>query len=168
MRQIKLAGHLSRAEIEQHYRRANDGVARSQWQIIWLLAQGKSSREVQMVTGYSLDWIRAIARRYNAEGVAGVGDRRHRNPGRPGPISARQQQALKAALAQAQASGERWSGRDVAVWMSQRLGRTVHVQRGYAWLAKLKFSPPVPRPTHQEASAEDQQLFKKSSRKPST
>jgi hypothetical protein len=100
----------------------------------------------------SLDWIRAIARRYNAEGVAGMGDWRHRNPGRPGSLSAKQQQALKAELAQAQASGERWSGRDVALWMSQRatfgcLGRKVHVQRGYEWLAKLKFSPQVLRLT---------------------
>jgi transposase len=168
MRRIKLETHLSTAEIEQHYRAAQDGVARSQWQIVWLLAQGRGSREVQAVTGYSLDWIRAIARRYNAEGAAGIGDRRHRNPGRPGPLSTRQQQALKAVLAQAQASGERWRGRDVAQWMSQQLGRKVHVQRGYEWLAKLKFSLQVARPTHQEANAEDQRVFKKSSRKPST
>jgi transposase len=154
---------LSIEETEAHYRRARDGVERSQWQIIWLLAQGKVSQEVKAVTGYSLDWIRAIARRYNAAGAAGIGDKRHGNPGRPGPLTARQQQALKTALSQAQARGERWNGRRVAQWLSAQLGREVHVQRGYEWLAKLGFSPQLPRPQHRQASQEDQRVFKKSS-----
>ncbi len=160
-----LEQHLSLEGIEQHYRSAGDGVARSQWQIVWLLAQGKTSTEIAAVTGYSVEWIRAIARRYNAQGAAGIGDRRHDNPGRPGPLTAQQQQALKAELTEAQARGERWSGRRVAAWMSQQLGRKVFVQRGYEWLAKLNFSPQVPRPQHTQANEEDQRVFKKPSRK---
>jgi transposase len=165
MRRIQLEPHLSIEAIEQHYRRAHDGVERSQWQIIWLLAQGKGSKEVQAVTGYSVDWIRAVARRYNAEGAAGMGDQRHHNRGRPSPLTPQQQQALKTELTQAQAQGERWSGRRVAQWISERLGRPIHMQRGYEWLAKLGFSPQVPRPRHVEANAEDQRVFKKSSPK---
>jgi len=163
MRRIRLEPPLSVNEIEARYRRARDSVERSQWQIIWLLAQGKVSREIKMVTGYSLDWIRAIARRYKADGAAGIGDKRHRNAGRPGPLTTHQQQTLKMALSAAQARGERWSGRQVAQWMSQQLGRAVHVQRGYEWLTKLGFSPQLPRPQHTQASQEDQQVFKKSS-----
>lgn len=165
MRRIQLEPHLTVEAIEEQYRKARDGVARSQWQIIWLLAQGKDSRAVQAVTGYSLGWIRAVARRYNAEGASGLGDQRHQNPGRPSPLSPSQQQALKAELTQAQARGEGWNGRRVAQWMSERLGRPIHMQRGYEWLARLGFSAQVPRPRHVEASAEDQQVFKKSSRK---
>jgi len=33
------------------------------------------------VTGYSLGWVRKIARRYNERGVEALGDRRHGNPG---------------------------------------------------------------------------------------
>jgi transposase len=163
MKQIRLEPHLRIDEIAACYRRARDGVERSQWQIIWLLAQGKVSAEIKAVTGYSLDWIRAIARRYNAEGAEGIGDKRHHNPGRPAPLKTHQQQALKTALSAAQARGERWSGRQVAQWMSEQLGRTVHVQRGYEWLTKLGFSPQLPRPQHRQASDEDQQVFKKSS-----
>lgn len=160
MRRIELVAHLSNDEIEQRYRGANDGVGRSQWQIVWLLAQGKTSREV---TGYGLDWIRAIARRYNAEGPSGLGDKRHSNQGRPGPLNAQQQEALKQALRQAQERGENWSGQQVAHWMSEQLGRPVYVQRGYEWLAKLGFSPQVPRPVHKQANADEQAIFKKSS-----
>jgi len=160
MRRIKLATHLSEEEIEAHYRGASDGVGRSQWHIVWLLAQGKPSREVAAVTGYGLDWIRALARRYNAKGPSGIGDGRHNKSGRPSPLNAVQQQRLKQELLAAQ---ER--GRQVAQWMSEQLGRPIHMQRGYEWLAKFGFSPQMPRPAHKNADVEEQGVFKKSSRK---
>jgi hypothetical protein len=36
---------------------------------------------VALVTGYGRRWIAEIVRRYNAEGPAGLGDRRNRNTG---------------------------------------------------------------------------------------
>src|SRR5258708_30430107 len=54
MRRLRMAEHLSVEEIEKRYRSANEGVERSQWQIIWLLAGGKTSREVEAAMGYSL------------------------------------------------------------------------------------------------------------------
>jgi transposase len=167
MRRIQLKAHLSVEEIEKRYRASAEGVERSQWQIIWLLAQGKLSEEVEAVTGYGVQWIRTLARRYNAQGASGLGDKRHSNPGRPGPLSPAQQQALKTELTAARARGENWNGRRVAQWMSQRLGRSVHMQRGYECLAKLGLSAQVPRPPHKSANVEDQTVFKKSSPKPS-
>jgi transposase len=165
MRRIELEPHLGVEAIEEQYRKARDGVARSQWQIIWLLAQGKGSQEVQAVTGYSLGWIRAVARRYNAAGLNGIGDQRHRNPGRASALTPAQQQALKTELTEAQARNESWNGYRVAQWMSERLGRPIRMQRGYEWLARLGFSPQAPRQRHVEANTEDQRVFKKSSRK---
>ena len=165
MRRIKLAGHLSEEEIEVRYRGASDGVGRSQWHIVWLLAQGRPSREVAAVTGYGLDWIRALARRYNAKGPSGIGDGRHTKSGRPSPLNAMQQQKLKQEILTAQERGENWNGRRVAQWMSEQLGRPIHMQRGYEWLAKLGFSSQMPRPAHKKANVEDQGVFKKSSRK---
>jgi hypothetical protein len=63
-------------ELEQRYRQASDPVAHSQWQIVWLLAQGQTSEEVEETTGSSLTWIRTVARRSNADGEHGIGDRR--------------------------------------------------------------------------------------------
>jgi transposase len=76
-----------------------------------------------------------------------------------------QQQRLKQELIQSQERGENWNGRRVAQWMSEQLGRKVHMQRGYEWLAKLGFSSQMPRPAHKNASAEEQGVFKKYFRK---
>lgn len=80
-KRLSIEAHLAVEELEQRYRAARDGVARSQWQIIWLLAGGASSQEVAEVTRYSLPWIREVAKRYNARGAAWIGDGRHHNPG---------------------------------------------------------------------------------------
>ncbi|NES80256.1 MAG: hypothetical protein F6K10_01520 [Moorea sp. SIO2B7] len=62
-KRLTIAEHLREEEIEQHYRGSTERLERSQWQIIWLLKKGKKSEEVAEVTGYSLPWIREIARR---------------------------------------------------------------------------------------------------------
>jgi transposase len=165
MKRIQINPELAVEEIEERYRRASEGVERSQWQIVWLLAQGKTSREVEAVTGYSLRWIRVIAGRYNAEGEAGIGDKRHTNPGREGALSVQQQEQLKGLLRTALERHEPWSARQVMNWLREQLGRVVHIQRACEWLAKLGFSGQVPRPRHAAANAEDQRVFKKSSPK---
>lgn len=64
-KRISLKAHLSGEQIETRYRKAKDAVERSHWQIIWLLAQGKTAQQIAEVTGYSYDWIRCIVHRYN-------------------------------------------------------------------------------------------------------
>src|SRR5690349_6938705 len=103
---ITLEAHLTTEAMERRYREAQDVVERSQWQILWLLAGGKRSREVATVTGYSLDWIRKLVKRYNAEGAGAVGDGRHGNPGRERLLSAELETELRQELAQAEASGQ--------------------------------------------------------------
>ncbi len=60
---------MSAEELERRYRQAQDPVARSQWQIVWLLARGRPSEQVGETTGYSLTWVYTVARRYNADGA---------------------------------------------------------------------------------------------------
>ena len=43
-KRIQIAQHLPIEELEQRYRQAKDGVERSHYQIIWLLAQGRQER----------------------------------------------------------------------------------------------------------------------------
>ena len=62
-RTLTVAPHLTVAELEERYRGAEDPVARSQWQIVWLLAQGMRTAEVARVTSYGVRWIQEIARR---------------------------------------------------------------------------------------------------------
>jgi hypothetical protein len=70
---LTLPAHLPVAELEQRYRAARDPVARSHWQIIWLLSCGHRAAAVATVTGYSVNWVREIARRYREAGPKGLG-----------------------------------------------------------------------------------------------
>src|SRR5919206_3697624 len=158
------AAHLSPAELGQRYRAARSPVQRSHLQIVWLLSQGRSEREVAQVTGYGRRWIAEIMRRYNEGGPDGLGDRRRRNIGAKPLLSAGDEAALRAALAAPPADGGLWTGPKVAAWMSARLGRRVWPQRGWDYLKKLGHSPQVPRPRHAKAaSAEQQAAYKISS-----
>src|SRR5215204_1314914 len=74
---IKLTPHLSSEQLENRYRKAHDPVLRSHYQILWLISEGKTTRQVMEVTGYSRGWIQQLARRYNAAGPEALGDRRH-------------------------------------------------------------------------------------------
>ena len=160
---IRLKAHLTIEAMEKRYREPKEVVERSQWQILWLLAGGKRTREVAGVTGYSLDWIRKLVKRYNAEGPGAVGDGRHGNPGRERLLSAELEAELREALAQAEANGQAWSSVEVAAWMSQKLGREVRQNRGWDTLQHLGFSSKTPRPRHAKADEQAQEVFKKSS-----
>lgn len=152
---------LSVDELAQRYRRARNGVERGQWQVIWLLAQGRTCQEVAGITGYSVPWVRVLVHRYNARGAAGLGDQRHRRRDPVYLLSAEQQAELSGALEGAGPDGGLWSGPQVARWMSARLGRRVWPQTGWVYLRRLGFTPHRPRPRHVKADADAQAAFKK-------
>ena len=84
-KRISVAKYLGIEELEKRHRQAKDGIESRQYQIIWLLAQGKKTEEVEEITGYSRIWIYALVKRYNKLGVEGLGDafstRRYANGG---------------------------------------------------------------------------------------
>ena len=154
-RRIRLAAHLSVEELAHRYRREADPVARSRWQILWLLAQGKTGLEVAAVTGYSAYWVGQIARRYNEQGPEGVEDRRHRARGRAPTLTAEQQAELRQALEGPPPEGEQWTGRTVAAWIARQLGRpvgTVPYWLGWLYLRRLDWRRYTPRPRHVKAA----------------
>ncbi len=161
-RKLQLQAYLSSEELEKRYRNAQDAVARSQWQIMWLLRLGKTSGEVAEVTGYCVGRIRKIVRRYKTGGPEIVGDGRHPNPGQQRLLSAEQDAELLAELEKAVAAGQAWSSVQVAAWMSAKLGRPIRQGRGWDILQRLNFSTKTPPPRHAKTSLEEQELFKKS------
>ena len=161
MRRLKLADHLTVEQLEQQYRQATEAVARSHWQILWLLMQGHSTAEVAAVTGYSPTWMYAIVHRYNQQGPEALGDRRQHNPGKLPLLSASQRAELEQALAAPAPDGGLWTGPKVARWMSDKLGRIVHPARGWELLHLLGYRSYVPRPRHAKADATAQEQFKK-------
>ncbi len=167
-RRLTLAPHLPVADLEQRYRTARDPVARSQWQVIWLLARGEGSERDADVTGYSVKWVRQVAARYTHDGPNAVGDQRHRLPVRADrrlrtPALAAE---LTAALGGPAPDGGLWTSRTVAGWMSERLGRAVAVQRGCEVIRAVGFTPQRSRPRATRADPDAQAAFKKGGSRP--
>lgn len=165
-RHIHLQPHLSVDELERRYRAAKEPHERSWWQILWLLAQGRTATELAGVTGYSAYWIGQLAKRYNDQGPAGMHNRQHTTSRRTAPLlSTELQEELRQALSGPAPEEDRWSGRTVAEWMSARLGRPVSRYRGWAYLQRLKPRPRhgVPRPRQALADPHEQAAFKKRS-----
>src|SRR5690349_4276528 len=132
-RRIRLEPHLAADELERRYRAAHEPHERSWWQILWLLAKGRTARELAEVTGYSAYWIGQIAKRYNTEGPAGMTNRQYTHSHRAAPLLSEEQLAELAAAVRGPApeGADEWLGRTVAAWMSARLGRPVSVQLGW-------------------------------------
>jgi transposase len=158
---VQVAAHLTSDELEQQYRQAVDPVERSHFQIIWLLACGKRAREVAEVTGYCANWIRILARRYNQEGPTALADQRQHNSGASPLLSGTHRQQLQRLLEQAPPDGGLWTGPKIARWMGERLGRTIHPQRGWEYLKRMGLSLQVPRPRHHKADPAQQEAFKR-------
>jgi transposase len=163
-KRITVKAHLSIEQLESRYRKAKEGVERSHWQIVWLVAQGKTAQQIAEVTGYSYDWIRCIVHRYNQQGPAALGDHRHGNAGGTFLLSTKLQTQLQQMLDAPPPDGGLWSGPKVARWIYAQTGRKVHPQRGWEYLKRLGRSPRVLRPRHAKADPVAQEAFKKTFR----
>ena len=61
-KRIAIAPHLSVEELQARFREAKTTTQAHHYQIIWLLACGKTTAEVMAVTGYSRGWIYEASR----------------------------------------------------------------------------------------------------------
>jgi transposase len=156
------------SRLESLYRKASDPVLRTHLLMIWRISLGDSLGEVARMVGYSQKWTREIVRRYQSEGIEGLGDRRHGNPGAKerALLDEGGQAQLRAALAGPPPGGGMWSGPKVVRWIEQKRGfDKVHAQRGWEYLRKVRMSPQIPRPSDARgACASELEAFKKSSR----
>ena len=160
-RRATVAPHLPVADLEGRYRQAHDPVERTHWQIIWLVANGHPIPEVASLVGYTANWVRVLVRRYNADGPAGLADRRQHNRGQPPLLSPALTDALASALDGPAPDGGLWTCHQVAGWMAARLGRPVADARGWEALRTLGFSLQRPRPRATIADPAAQDTFKK-------
>jgi len=143
--------------LDRAYRVERDGRRRSHMQMIWFLLQHNAVSEASRVTGFSQRWINKLIDRWNAAGLAGLGDRRGNNKGAQPLLDDEGLAALDAALSEDPADGGVWSGRQVTDWMSDYLGRPISAKRGFDYLHRLNYSRQQPRPRHAKAASPEQQ-----------
>lgn len=160
-KRITLVNHLTEQELQQHYRQCQNVLQSRQYQTIWLLVQGKTTSQVQQITGYSKTWIYQLVHRYNQFGLEGLQDRRKYNRGCQPLINDVHQAQLWQALQDNAPDGGLWNGRKVADWLTQITGKTISRQRGWEILRQMTFRLRVPRPCHTHSDPLEQEKYKK-------
>ena len=107
----------------------------------------RTPAQVADVVGLSAVTVRDVLHRWNADGPAGLTDRRAAN-GSESRLSARCRAALFAALKGRPPDGGPWTGPKVARYVADRWGIAVGPVTGWRWLVDLGFTLQVPRPSH--------------------
>jgi transposase len=157
---LPIAPHLSHEEIARRYRACRSGVVKTHWPALRLLTRPgdpPTPAAVAPQLGLSAGWVRALIKRWNADGPDGLADRRKgANGGRP-KLTTDQRVDLWAALQQPPPGGGLWTGPKVAAYVRDRRGVVVCKQTGWEWLRGLGFSLQVPRPSHPGAATPAEQ-----------
>ncbi len=162
---LPILPHLPPEEIARRSRACRLGREKTHWQVLWLLTrpqQPLTPAQAAQQVGLTPSWVRTVLKRWNAEGPAGLVDRRARtNGGRP-KLSAEQQAALFEALQGRPDDGGLWTGPKVAAFVRDRWGVVVRPKTGGRRLRQLGLTPQVPRPRHPKAlSPAEQQVWKR-------
>lgn len=160
----EVAGHLSLAQLQAGYRTSGDARLARHYQVIWLLAQGRSCVEAAQLTSFARRWVEQLLARYNAFGPTSLGDRRRGNGAKPRLLTPEMLDKLRERLKTPPDNGV-WTAKKVAAFMAAELGRaSVAEQRGWEALRAIGWTIQRPRPRHVRAAApEEQAEFKKTS-----
>jgi transposase len=158
-----VAEHLGLAELQAGYRTSGDATLARHYQVIWLLAQGRSLAETARLTSFAGRWIERLLARYNAFGPASLGDRRRGNGAPPKLLTPQMLDKLRERLKAPPDDGGVWTAKKVAAFMARELGLgSVAEQRGWEALQAIEWTLQRPRPRHvRSANPEEQVAFKK-------
>jgi transposase len=161
-RTLPLHPHLCAAELSRRARQAPNLVEARRWQLLALIADGKTVKAAAQLVGLDPPSARRVVHRSNQDGPTGVRDRRldQTPPRRPALLTPEQQQALATALQGPAPGGGWWTGPAVAQWIAEQTGReAVAPQRGHDSVKRLRMSPQRPRPRHHDADPAAQTAF---------
>lgn len=156
------------ATIEALYKQEKDAHHARRLQAIYLSLKHERVARISQTTGLSVEWTRALIRRFNRDGVLGLRADRGSNGGHNKFLNDAHKEELIKALSTPRTDGNLWNSVTVAQWMSERCGRTVDPRRGWEYLKRCGFSLKVPRPHHTKADKEKQEAFKKGAAKRGT
>ena len=159
MVQVKFQ-HTER-QLWQAYKASSCPVERRRLQVLALLAEGRKRAEVLAITRYSVPRYVELIHRYNAEGLDGLRDRRHRNSGAPTLLSDGELLLLAQTIRADYQQDIVWSGTQVQDWIKTTLGKDLYLSRAYEFLDAIGFSQQTARPRHVGADETAQDDFKK-------
>ena len=164
----QVTGYLGVEELQAGFRWSREATLARHYQVIWLLAQGRSVAETAELTGFARRWVEQLLARYNAFGPGSLGDRRRGNGSAPRLLTPAVLAHLKERVRTPPDDGGVWTAKKVAAVMAAELGlASVAEQRGWEALRAIGWTIQRPRPRHvRAASPEQQTAFKKSSPKP--
>lgn len=159
---LMLPPHLPVAELEARYRGARDPVARSHWQILWLLATEPGRPGNGGGPGHRL--LGQLGARDRPPLSPGWPRRRGGSPpsesGQRGITGCRRESGPGHGPRRFRPDGGLWTGRQVATWLSTYLGRAISPQRGWEYLRQVGGTPQQPRPIATQADPGAQAAFK--------
>ncbi len=75
-KQVKLADYLTEDELKQKYRLACDRIESRRWHLLWKISQSWTIKDSAAAVGISYEYAREIVRKYNAEGIETVQNKR--------------------------------------------------------------------------------------------
>ena len=165
----RVVGHPRVEKLRAGYRGSKDATLARHYQVIWLLAQGRTVTETARLTSFVPRWIEELLARYNAFGPSSLGDRRRGNGAKAKVLTPEVLALLRERLKTPPDDGGVWTSRKVAAVMAAELGLAkVAEQRGWEALRAIGWTIQKPRPRHVRAATPDEQAaFKKSSVEPS-
>jgi len=166
---VQVVDHLSVAGLRGGYRGSKDATRARHYQVIWLLAQGRTVAETARLTGFVPRWVEELLVRYNQFGPSSLGDRRRANGAKPTILTPAVLDVLRERLTSPPKDGGVWTSKKVAAVIAAELGlASVAEQRGWEALRAIGWTIQRPRPRHaRSAGSEAQAEFKKTLPKPS-
>ena len=156
---------LGAAELRREAGRCRDARAARRMLALALVLEGGSRAEAARAAGMDRQTLRDWVHRYNAEGLAGLSDRR-----RPGPrprLSPEQEAELVTAVEQGPDPDRdgvvRWRRVDLRALIEARFAVRLHERSVGKLLRRLGFARLSVRPRHPKADEAAQEAFKKAS-----
>lgn len=161
---VQVADHLDTVELQARWRESRDATLARHYQVIWLLAEGRTVAEVARLTGFVRRWVEELVVRYNRFGPSSLGDRRRSNGAKPRILTLAILAMLRERVKGPPDDGGVWTARKVAAVIAVALGvARVAEQRGWEALRAIGWTIQRPRPQHARAATlEEQAAFKKS------
>ncbi len=168
MKLLKLQPHCTEKEIYEYFKSQTNLHLYKFWQVIYAVYKnpGKTAQELSAVLGITATQIYYIVQRYNKLGKnytldSNWGGRREANS----YLSLDEEKQFFKELTNKALLGEILSFKDIKVDIEQKIGR--EVSPDYVWnlFKRHQWHKTRPRPTHPQSNKEEQEDYKKNSKK---